>query len=258
LAKKAFSEKQLPITFINEAGSLLRSREIQGQMLDGGSSLATHEQFLALLSGADPIPGHVIVDLNRQGSLEEATRQRFQCIAFPQITREIFVDHMFRCAVKKEEEMFEGEWEKMRPAVTASLDTVIGTVLVGSTSTMVRVGNVISGRLYEKVIQEALGHVDLGIYSARQQGTEPLFTRITPAILYYTLTRRAWSLFKCWTDVEARDRLVPELAPPSKVRSLSRPAAHEWHGIEMPPEYDCRRLLDDLVIGFGLEEQMGV
>lgn len=35
LAKKAISEDQLPITFINEAGSLLRSREIQGQMLDG-------------------------------------------------------------------------------------------------------------------------------------------------------------------------------------------------------------------------------
>ena len=84
------------------------------------------------------------------------------------------------------------------------------------------------------MIQEALGHVDLGIYSARQRETEPLFTRITPAILYHTLTRRAWSLFKCWTDVEARDRLVPELAPPSKVRSLSRPTAHEWHGIEMP------------------------
>ena len=144
MGKKAFSENQLPITFINEAGSLLRSREIQGQMLDGGSSLATHTQFLAFLSGADPIPGHVIVDLNRQGSLEEATRQRFQCIAFPQITREIFVDSMFRCAVKKEEEMFEGDWEKIRPSVIASLDTVIGSVLVGSTSTTVRVGNLTS------------------------------------------------------------------------------------------------------------------
>ena len=258
LAKKAFSEKQLPITFINEAGSLLRSREIQGQMLDGGSSLATHEQFLALLSGADPIPGHVIVDLNRQGSLEEATRQRFQCIAFPQITREIFVDSMFQCAVKKEEEMFEGDWEKIRPSVIASLDTVIGSVLVGSTSTTVRVGNLTSGRLYEKVIQEALGHVDLGIYAARQRGDEPLFNRITPAILYHTLTRRAWSLFKCWSDADARERLVPELAPHSKVRSLSRPTAQEWHDIEMPAEYDYRRLLDDMVVGFGQEDDLAV
>jgi DNA polymerase III delta prime subunit len=254
LAKKAVSENQLPITFINEAGSLLRSREIQGQMLDGGSSLSTNTQFLSLLSGPDEIPGILIADLNNQGALEEATRQRFQCIAFPQIGREIFVEQMFKSAVKKEESLFEGDWEQTRPAVIASLDTVIGSVLVGSTSTTVRVGNLISGRLYEKVIQEALGHVDLGIYAARQRGDEPLFNRITPAILYHTLTRRAWSLFKCWSDADARERLVPELAPPSKARSISRPNALSWVDIEMPPEYDCRRMLDEMVVGFGQED----
>ena len=256
LAKKAVSENQLPITFINEAGSLLRSREIQGQMLDGGSSLATNTQFLSLLSGPDEIPGILIADLNNQHTLEEATRQRFQCIAFPHIDQGVFVDHMFESAVKKEEGLFDGGWEQNRPAVIASLDTVIGSVLVGSTSNTVRVGNLISGRLYEKVIHEALGHVDLGIYAARQKGDEPLFNRITPAILYHTLTRRAWSLFRCWSDVDARERLVPELARPEKARSISKPTALEWHDIEMPPEYDCRRLLDEMVVGFGQETEM--
>jgi hypothetical protein len=32
----------------------------------------------------------------------------------------------------------------------------------------------------------------------------------------------------------------------------------EWHAIEMLPEYDCRSLLDDMVVGFGEEAGMAV
>jgi SpoVK/Ycf46/Vps4 family AAA+-type ATPase len=223
LAKKAVSENKLPVTFINEAGALLRSREIQGQMLDGGSSLSTHEQFLSMLSGPEEVPGILIVDLNMEKMLDEATRQRFTCIAYPHIDREVLVDHMFKTAYRKEQELFEGSWEELRRALTASLDTVVGTVLVGSKTSPVKVANLTSGRLYEKVIHEALGLVDLTIYDARSQGIEPLYARLTGPVLYHTLTHRAWSLFKCWNDGEARERLVPELVRPEKARSISKP-----------------------------------
>jgi len=258
LAKKAVSESKLPITFVNEAGSLLRSREIQGQMLDGGSSLSTHEQFLSMLSGPDEIPGILIVDLNMEKMLDEATRQRFTCIAYPHIDGEILVDHMFKTAYQKEQELFEGSWDEVRRALTAALDTVVGSVLVGSKPNPVKVANLTSGRLYEKVIHEALGLVDLHIYSAREKRIEPLYSNITGPVLYHTLTHRAWSLFKCWTDAEARERLVPEVVRPEKVRSISKPTPLGWHEIEMPADCDCRRVLDELVVGFGQEAEMTV
>jgi hypothetical protein len=258
LAKKAVSESKLPITFVNEAGSLLRSREIQGQMLDGGSSLSTHEQFLSMLSGPDEIPGILVVDLNMEKMLDEATRQRFTCIAYPHIDREVLVEHMFKTAYQKERDLFEGGWEEVRRSLTDALDTVVGTVMVGSKTSPVKVANLTSGRLYEKVVQEALGLVDLNIYSAREQGIEPLYTHITGPVLYHTLTRRAWSLFKCWTDAEARERLVPELVRPEKARSISKPTPFEWHEIEMPADCDCRGVLDELFVGFGQEAEMTV
>ena len=255
LAKKVFSEGKLPITFINEAGTLLRSRQVQGMMLDGGSSLSTHEQFLSMLSGPDEIPGVVIVDLNMEKILDEATRQRFTCVAYPHIDRAVLVDQMFKTAWQKNPGLFDGDWQAVRAAVLASLDTVIGTVLVGSESLPVKVGHLISGRLYEKVIQEALAVVDLCIYSASENGMVPPINRITQALLYHTLTQRAWSLLSCWDERQARERLVPELVRAEKAEALSKPCAQPWPKITMPAEYDCRELLDDLV---GMEPELGL
>jgi hypothetical protein len=123
----------------------------------------------------------------------------------------------------------------------------VGSVLVGSKTSPVKVASLSSGRLYEKVIHEALGLVDLNIYSAREKGIEPLYTKITGPVLYHTLTHRAWSLFNCWTEAEARERLVPELVRPEKARSISKPTALEWHAIKMPADCDCRGVLDELV-----------
>jgi hypothetical protein len=214
-------------------------------MLDGGSSLSTHEQFLSMLSGPDEIPGILIADLNTEKMLDEATRQRFTCIAYPHIARDVLVDCMFLNAYQKEPGLFDGTWEEMRAALTESLETVIGSVLVGARATPVKVAHLTSGRLYEKAINEALGVVDLHIYTAREQGVEPLYTRITGPVLYHTLTHRAWSLYKCWGDGEARERLVPELVRPEKANSISKPSALQWHEIEMPAGYDCRGVLDD-------------
>jgi hypothetical protein len=247
LAKKAFSEGRLPITFINEAGTLLRSREVQGMMLDGGSSLSTHEQFLSMLSGPDEIPGIIIVDLNTEKMLDEATRQRFTCVAYPSIDRAVIVDQMFKAACEGNPDLFDSDWNVVRSAILASLDTRIGTVLVGSETCPVSVGHLVSGRLYEKVIQEALALVNLCIYSASEHGMVPPLDRITPSLLYHTLTQRAWSLFSCWDDRQARETLVPGLVRPEKAAAISKPRARVWSKIEMPAEYDCREMLDDLV-----------
>jgi hypothetical protein len=247
-AKKAASEGKLPITFINEAGSLLRNREIQGMQLDAGSSLSTHEQFLAMLSGPDEIPGLLIADLNTEKSLDEATRQRFTCVAYPHIDRAVLVDQMFRGAFLKERDLFEGDWQEMRCGLMGALDAVIGSVLVGSDSVPVKAGHLTSGRLYEKVIQECLSLVDLCVYNGYEEGVEPLFTRITTPLLYYAITHRAWSLFKCWDAAQARERLVPEVVRPEKTNSLSNPTPLPWDQVEMPSQYDCREVLDGLMI----------
>jgi hypothetical protein len=89
--------------------------------------------------------------------------------------------------------------------------------------------------------------VDLCIYTSAEQGLEPLHVRISAPLLYYTLTQRAWSLFKCWDDNQARERLVPEVVRPDKARSISKPTALPWHEIEMPEEYDCRGAFDELL-----------
>jgi hypothetical protein len=128
LAKQALSQGKLPMTFINEGGSLLRSREVQGMMLDGGSSLSTLEKFLAMLSGPDEIPGIVIVDLNMEKNLDEATRQRFQCVSYPHIDQATLMDQMFRSAFDKERDLFEGPWDAIRAALMSALATPVGTV----------------------------------------------------------------------------------------------------------------------------------
>jgi hypothetical protein len=103
--------------------------------------------------------------------------------------------------------------------------------------------------MYDQVLRECVSLIDLSIYSACKQGLElePWFSKITGPLLYYTLTHRAWSLYKCWGDSEARERLVPEIVRPEKARSLSNPSPLPWHEIEMTPEYDCRELLDELI-----------
>lgn len=249
LAKKAVSEGRLPVTFVNEAAALLRNREVQSQMLDAGSSLQTHEQFLAMLSGPDEIPGILIVDLNTEKMLDEATRQRFTCIAYPHIDPATLVDQMFRGAFEKERDIFQGEWKEFRAALLSALETAVGTVLVGSEQVPVRVANLVSGRLHQKVIQECLSLLDLCIYSSHEQGLEPFFTRITPPLLYHALTQRGWSLFKCWDEAQARERLVPEVVRPEKAKSISKPTANPWHEVEMPADYDCRGIIEDLLGG---------
>jgi len=151
-AQQADEEGKLPIVFINEAGSLLRSREVQNMQLDGGSSLSTHEQFLAMLSGPNMIPGIVLIDLNLEKLMDEATRQRFMCIPFPPISTETFVDRMFKTTIEKEQALFQENWKNYRQALMKSLDTAIGTVLVGSETVPVKVGNLRSGRMYENVM----------------------------------------------------------------------------------------------------------
>ncbi|RJR29420.1 MAG: AAA family ATPase [Desulfobacteraceae bacterium] len=245
LAKQAVSEGRLPITFINEAGSLLRSREMQGMMLDGGSSLSTHEQFLSMLSGPDEIPGIILVDLNLEKLLDEATRQRFQTVAYPHIDKVTFVERMFKTAYQKESGLFEGSWDEIRRGLMSALNVTIGTVLIGSSSCPVRVGNIISGRLFDKVIQESLGYVDQTIFNAREKGVEPFFSSVTASLLHYTLVRRAWSLFKCWGDKEARERLTNELVRSDKMQSISKPAALPLNEIAMSPEFDCRTVVEE-------------
>ena len=58
------------------------------------------------------------------------------------------------------------------------------------------VKNVISGRLYEKVIEDCLQRLDLALYSAKMQQMPPIFDYVTSALLYHALTHRAWNLFK--------------------------------------------------------------
>jgi hypothetical protein len=249
-AKRAVEQGKLPVCFVNEAGSLLRDRKVQGMQLDGGSSIATHEQFLAMLSGPDEIPGILIVDLNTEKTLDEATRQRFSCIGYPHIDRATFVDRMFKGAYERERELFSEEWGDCRAALVESLETSIGTVLVGSEIVPVRVGNLISGRLYEKVMEDCLRMVDLSIYSGREQNVLPLFENITPPLLFYALTHRSWELFRCWDENQAQERIVPDLVRPEKARSISRPTAFSWHEIEMPADYDCREMLDALAMPY--------
>jgi hypothetical protein len=244
LAQKAIAEGKFPFTFVNEAGSLLRSREIQNMQLDGGSSLATHEQLLAMLSGPNEIPGLVIVDTNFEKNLDEATRQRFTCIGYPHIDRGIMIEKMFKTTYEKEKSMFEGKWKGFREALYKSLDTGIGTVMVGSETCPVTTGHLTSGRMYEQVMLECIRLVDLLIYKAYEYGDEPMFSRITGPLMYYTLTKRAWSLFKCWDVSEARERLVPEIARREKASSINNPSAYEWHDIKMSSKYDCRDILD--------------
>jgi DNA polymerase III delta prime subunit len=246
LAQKAVEQRKLPITFINEAGSLLRSREVQSMQLDGGSSLATHEQFLAMLSGPEEIPGILIVDLNMERQLDEATRQRFSCIAFPHVDQVTLVDKMFKSVFEKEKDLFEGPWKDFRRALLKSLETAIGKVMVGAETVPVGVGHLSSGRMYEQVIIECIRLVDLCIFKSRKQDIEPLFSRITSTLLYYALTKRAWSLFKCWDTSQARARLVHEIARREKSTSINNPLAYGWHEIKMPEEYDCRGILDEL------------
>jgi hypothetical protein len=158
------------------------------------------------------------------------------------------VEEMFKSAFERERDLFRGKWKDFRGALLRSLDTRIGTVLIGSDTVPVTVGHMVSGRLYEKVVQECLGLVDLCIYSACEHDLEPpLFETITAPLLYHTMTQRAWSLFKCWDDTQARERLVPELARPEKARSISKPTPFQWHEIEMPEEYDCRGLFDEIL-----------
>jgi hypothetical protein len=155
---------------------------------------------------------------------------------------------MFRGAFQKERDLFEGDWQEMRCGLMGALDAVIGSVLVGSDSVPVKAGHLTSGRLYEKVIQECLSLVDLCVYNGYEGGVEPLFTRITTPLLYYALTHRAWSLFKCWDAAQARERLVPEVVRPEKTSSLSNPTPLPWDQVEMPSQYDCREALDGLMI----------
>jgi hypothetical protein len=87
----------------------------------------------------------------------------------------------------------------------------------------------------------------LHIYKAKDNNSYPIFDHITSPLLYFTLTKRAWSLFKCWGNTEARERLVPEFARPEKAHSIDKPtASHSIHDVEMPHEYDCRGMLDDI------------
>jgi hypothetical protein len=246
-AKKASTEGKLAMTFINEAGALLRSRDIQAQQLDAGSSLSTHEQFLALTSGPEPISGILISDLNTEKLLDEATRQRFLCFGYPHVDGATMVDQMFKSAFSKQIGAFEGEWGDAREALVLALDAPIGTILVGSETVRVRVGDVSSGRMYEKVIQQCFETVDLCIYKAEEQSVPPFVTKITPALLFYVLTNRSWNLFKCWDTGAARERLVPDLVRPDKGGAISKPTPFRWEEVEMPPEYDCREMLDGLL-----------
>ena len=247
-AKRASSQGKLPMTFINEAGALLRSREMQAQQLDGGSSLSTHEQFLALTSGPDPISGILISDLNTEKLLDEATRQRFLCIGYPHIDGGTMVDQMFKSAFLKQREAFEGDWDKARDALVRALDTPIGTVLVGSETITVRLGDISSGRMVEKVLQECFGLVDLAIFKADEQGATSFLNRITPSLLYYVLTNRGWNLFKCWDANAARERLVPDLVRPEKGNAISKPAPFPWEEVPVPQEYDCRDIFYEMDI----------
>jgi hypothetical protein len=45
---------------------------------------------------------------------------------------------------------------------------------------------------------------------------------------------------------------------PEKARSISKLTPLGWHEIEMPADCDCRRVLDELVVGFGQEAEMTV
>jgi len=247
-AKKASSEGKLAMTFINEAGALLRSREMQAQQLDGGSSLSTHEQFLALTSGPDPISGILISDLNTEKLLDEATRQRFLCIGYPHIDASTMVEQMFKSAFLKQRAAFEGDWDEAREALVRALDTPIGSILVGSETVTVRLGDISSGRLVEKVIQECFGLVDLCVFRADEQGVESFVTRITPALLHFVLTNRGWNLFKCWDAGAARERLVPDLVRPEKGSAISKPTPFPWEEVPVPPEYDCRELLEEMEV----------
>jgi hypothetical protein len=250
LAKRAMEDGKLPITFINEAGSLLRSREVQNMQLDGGSSLASHEQFLAMLSGPDEIPGIIIVDLNMEKLLDEATRQRFTyIIAFPHIDRETFVDQMFQTSFEKDKHnrIFNEDWKEIRSALLSALNTKIGTVMVGSEIVPVTAGHLTSGRMYDEVMKESISLANLHIHKAKNNHSYPMFDRVTSSLLYFTLTKRAWSLFKCWGNTEARERLVPEIARPEKAHSIDKPtASHSIHDVEMPHEYDCRGIMDEI------------
>jgi len=65
-------------------------------------------------------------------------------------------------------------------------------------------------------------------------------------MLSYTLTKRAWSLFKCWDDKQARETLIPDICRPEKRNSISKPSPYQWHEIEMDAELDCREIFDEV------------
>ena len=248
LAQKAIRENKMPIIFLNEAGSLLRSRETQSRQLDGGSSLATHEQFLALTSGPDRLPGIVIVDLNLEKLLDEATRQRFFCMPFPFIERDVFVEQMFRKSYEKESSLFSEPWAQIRESLVQGLDCEIGNILIGSETVPVKVGQIIDGRMYEKAFSLCYLLLDRIRCKCNEDGSDPIIEQASGALMYYAVTWGAWSLFKCWTAEDARKRLVPEAVRPEKASSISMPQAHNWPEINMPEVYDCRALLDDYLV----------
>ena len=101
--------------------------------------------------------------------------------------------------------------------------------------------------MYEQVMLECIRLVDLLIYKARENGNKPMLSRITSPLIYYTLTKRAWSIFKCWDVSDARERLVPDIARREKASSINNPIAYEWHDIKMSSEYDCRDIFDGLI-----------
>jgi len=247
MAQKAVREGKLPFIFINEGGSLIRSREMQGMQLDGGSSLSTHTHFLTMLSGPNEVPGILVIDLNTEKEVDEATRQRCNCVEVPPIDRYVMRD-MFLRFFDEHPDIFEGVQEDAAAALQSSLDTEIGTVFVGSDAAPVTVGHLSSGRLFENVIGKCINSTRHSIYQSHQRGIEPPFNGITAPLLYTALTESAWSHFKCWKDGDARKRLVHEMAREEKAHSISKPTAYEWSRIEVPPQYnypDLFSMLDD-------------
>ena len=92
--------------------------------------------------------------------------------------------------------------------------------------------------------------VDLQIHAAEEQGHNflPFSGRVTAELLYHQLTKEAWSLFSCWNDSQAQERLVPEVVRREKQKSISKPVAFEWNEIKMPEKYDIRDMIDELGI----------
>jgi hypothetical protein len=117
--------------------------------------------------------------------------------------------------------------------------------MIGSDSMEVKVGYTVSGRMFDNALKRCIKSFRKCIFLSDQQDVPTLFNAINAPLLYMGLTQEVLNAYRCWNDATARKRLVHEIARADKALSILRPTAHKWDDIVMPPEYDCREVLEN-------------